>query len=969
VTTAFDELQFHLRSLSRCIYYVTDEEDRFLLSLRRTLHADHTLVYNPTMGLVPLVQLVDDWSSRAHPENAASAQIHGALMAIYRDAPQGDRRFYVIMDPERWLTDAHVVRRVLNILHQATVSKQAKILIFVGARRVPIPEKLSPYMEVIADTGLSEDETVKAVGAACGAFGEPPVENAASVFKGLNSYQVAMSISQSRKARDGAIDPVYIAEYRKRQLRKTDLVQYLDVGDVSFDQVGGLGRLKKWAAKIAPTWTQKGRDYGLKAPRGVLFTGVWGAGKSLGVKAMASTWGVPLVGLEIGRLRSSGVGDSEGNVYKAIRIIESVAPCVTGETLVTLASGISKPIADIWRHCQAGDKLPRVRCWDEDKLKVSTTNVQAVTRRRAVAFRVEAASGFSLNATADHRHYVMRGGLPEWVRTGDLVRGDMLAVPLAVHTGDAGCSSFLPSGMRIYRRPDGGPEFRRGGGGWKDAVAYRFPDKWTPLLGWLLGALEGDGYIGKRNTIGFVNTSRVLLRQFEFAVWNLFGLTAVRHRLKKKPNYLVRDVSRAKPCWDSKVSNQLVAEFLGAARSGLLASPADARAAFLAGWVDADGCLGPGKMTLCVSDPVMFAERELLARQITQSLGVMPSKFGKKDMEITGPRAAVLAAVVAPHLVGIKKKKARCVSSSKIGFDRDAGFACADLLAAARKKSAVKFKNLGISSGVTWSYENGKVPVSERHMRNYVARFGRAGEPLRRLLEAECRWVRVKHIKSIGPKVVYDLVCSGRNTHSFIANGLITHNCVVFADEAEKSFSGSQSSGASDAGTLSRQVGILSTWLQETRSPICFAMTTNHVKTLPAELVNRASERFFFDVPGREDREEILRIHLKLNGQKPENYDLSMLAGEADGMVGREIAQVIEAAMVESFIHDKPCLDEALLVEQIVSKPRILKTMADEMAEIIDWVGWSDEADDGVRARYASEPQRGLRLLAGARKS
>lgn len=514
MTTAFDELQFHLRSLSRCIYYVTDEEDRFLLSLRRTLHADHTLVYNPTMGLIPLVQLVDDWSNRSHTEHAASAQIHGALISIYRDAPRGDRHFYVIMDPERWLTDAHVVRRVLNILHQATVSKQAKILIFVGARRVTIPEKLSPYMEVITDTGLSEDETIKAANAACAAFNEQPVENAASVFKGLNSYQVAMAILQSRKARDGVIDPAYIAEYRKRQLRKTDLVQYMDVGDVSFDQVGGLGRFKEWASKIRHTWTQGGRAAGLEAPRGVLLTGVWGSGKSLAAKAMASTWGVPLVGLEMGRLRATGVGESEANVYKAIRIIESVAPCV------------------------------------------------------------------------------------------------------------------------------------------------------------------------------------------------------------------------------------------------------------------------------------------------------------------------------------------------------------------------------------------------------------------------------------------------------------------VFADEAEKSFAGGQSSGASDAGTLSRQVGILSTWLQETRAQVCFAMTTNSVKTLPIEFVNRADERFFFAMPGLEDRVEILRIHLLARGQKVENFDLQMLAEQADGMVGREIMQVIKAAMVESFVREKNGLDEGILVEQLVSKPRILKTMVDEVEEIIAWVGWSDEANDGVRARYAADPQRsGLRLL------
>jgi AAA+ superfamily predicted ATPase len=59
-------------------------------------------------------------------------------------------------------------------------------------------------------------------------------------------------------------------------------------------------------------------------------------GKSLICKAISNVWGMPLLRLDFGRLFGSLVGDSEKNVRSAIKIAESVAPCVIGETFVTV---------------------------------------------------------------------------------------------------------------------------------------------------------------------------------------------------------------------------------------------------------------------------------------------------------------------------------------------------------------------------------------------------------------------------------------------------------------------------------------------------------------------------------------------------------------------------------------------------------------------------------------------------------
>jgi ATP-dependent 26S proteasome regulatory subunit len=74
-----------------------------------------------------------------------------------------------------------------------------------------------------------------------------------------------------------------VAEYKREQLHKTDLLQYVDTSAFTFGDVGGVERFKEWCRKTRATWTEEGRAFGLKPPKGVLAVGVWGCGKSLSV--------------------------------------------------------------------------------------------------------------------------------------------------------------------------------------------------------------------------------------------------------------------------------------------------------------------------------------------------------------------------------------------------------------------------------------------------------------------------------------------------------------------------------------------------------------------------------------------------------------------------------------------------------------------------------------------------------------
>ena len=66
----------------------------------------------------------------------------------------------------------------------------------------------------------------------------------------------------------------------------------------------------------------------LDTPKGVMLLGVQGCGKSLAAKAVAGTWGVPLLRLDFGTLYNKFHGETERNLRESLKTAEAMAPCV-----------------------------------------------------------------------------------------------------------------------------------------------------------------------------------------------------------------------------------------------------------------------------------------------------------------------------------------------------------------------------------------------------------------------------------------------------------------------------------------------------------------------------------------------------------------------------------------------------------------------------------------------------------------
>jgi len=114
---------------------------------------------------------------------------------------------------------------------------------------------------------------------------------------------------------------------KRRTLQGTGLLEYVQT-PVSLDEIGGLGRLKKWLARRHKAVGEEAAAFGIDAPRGVLLLGVQGAGKSLCAKAIATAWQRPLLRMDVGALYDKYVGESERRLRDAFRQAEMMAPIV-----------------------------------------------------------------------------------------------------------------------------------------------------------------------------------------------------------------------------------------------------------------------------------------------------------------------------------------------------------------------------------------------------------------------------------------------------------------------------------------------------------------------------------------------------------------------------------------------------------------------------------------------------------------
>jgi SpoVK/Ycf46/Vps4 family AAA+-type ATPase len=323
------ELDTLIRARYPLLYLVSYEEQRVdaLLADLASRHGKDLLEWSATKGLKGI-----SGNSRL-PHGDETKEPVAALAAI---GALTQPALVLLKDFHRCLDDATTVRALRELAFKL---KSAYTTLLVVAPVLRIPEELEKEMTVL-DVPLPSKadlkELLKGIASVVTRSKRAVVELNREQAEALVSAAHGLTLAEAENAFAKAIaqdarldgdDVRLLVEEKSQVIRKSGLLEYT-AADRTLSDVGGLTHLKKWLNRRQNAFGDAARQFGLPEPKGVLLLGVQGCGKSLSARAIASSWRLPLVRLDMGRIYSGLVGSSEENLRKAIRVVESLAPVV-----------------------------------------------------------------------------------------------------------------------------------------------------------------------------------------------------------------------------------------------------------------------------------------------------------------------------------------------------------------------------------------------------------------------------------------------------------------------------------------------------------------------------------------------------------------------------------------------------------------------------------------------------------------
>ena len=318
------ELDLCLRSRFPLVCVVSHEEERILEQVQQLCETRHDslIVWDHADHFQRIVSEDGDTLSARDPVTA--------LETIEKSEQAG---VFVLRDFHQcWADQPIVIRKLRNVVQHLKYTKKT-ILVTMPVYKVP--EELKDEVVVLdfplpgrAELVQILDQLLSAPGARSEADREVTEKIIRSAL-GLSSNQ-AQRIFAKAIVSEGVLDErdiALITAEKKQVIRESGALEYYTPQETLAD-VGGLEVLKSWLRLREEAFGEEAQQYGLPAPKGIALIGVPGTGKSLTARMVASLWQLPLIKMDVGALFGEFVGTSEHNLRRALRLAETVAPCV-----------------------------------------------------------------------------------------------------------------------------------------------------------------------------------------------------------------------------------------------------------------------------------------------------------------------------------------------------------------------------------------------------------------------------------------------------------------------------------------------------------------------------------------------------------------------------------------------------------------------------------------------------------------
>lgn len=217
--------------------------------------------------------------------------------------------YWIMPDP----TEGEQPKASFSLIYKAMMAAQS-VLILINCQRVP-PQafqvgELSVPSELIRRFLMEALQNADVVDPIVPLLGGCTIKEVSEIIRLATSHQ-------------GDLTPKSILETRKKLFPGNRGLTLVDTAQSFYDPDE---QLEEWADREAPFFLAA--PHPDLIPRGVVFDGPTGTGKTSGAKWLASRFGVPLYRLDLGGTKVKWVGESEQNLLANLSLVDHEEPCM-----------------------------------------------------------------------------------------------------------------------------------------------------------------------------------------------------------------------------------------------------------------------------------------------------------------------------------------------------------------------------------------------------------------------------------------------------------------------------------------------------------------------------------------------------------------------------------------------------------------------------------------------------------------
>ena len=334
------EVQLLIQSLWDCIWIKTQEEEETVNDIRELLKKKFPnmklYLWSNTEGLkhIPVNK-----SEKAQETDIRLREVP-ALFGKIREQINSqdvstDDTVYLLRDLNNLMADPRTRRCIRDIKEYRS---RKKIYIVVLSMNDSIHEEVAPLFHVV-DYPLPDKDIirslVKQANDSCAKKSEKdssfiPLKDKdlgtiIDACVGLTAKEIEKLLFRSL-VQFKTLSSDFLFQHKVQAIQKSGLLDFKRP-QISLQDVGGHTVLKDWLLEVKELFKLEARKFGLAMPKGTLMLGIAGCGKTMMAEAFAGELKVPLLILNMARVMSSRVGQSEQQIEAALNIARASAPC------------------------------------------------------------------------------------------------------------------------------------------------------------------------------------------------------------------------------------------------------------------------------------------------------------------------------------------------------------------------------------------------------------------------------------------------------------------------------------------------------------------------------------------------------------------------------------------------------------------------------------------------------------------